>query len=102
MSQATPDGTPEWTLADLRRLPPVIRAQEADAILGMSTSLGKRLRAEGTYPVPVLSLGRHHRVPTAPLLALLGLPVGDLSGLDGNMPVHLTEQDGPIEEEGAA
>ena len=102
MSQVAPGVPPRWTLAALRRLPPTIPAQMADAILGIAFSTGKRLRAAGTYPVPVLSLGRHHRVPAAPLLRLLGVPAGDVSGVDGSMPVHFADGAGPIEEEGAA
>jgi hypothetical protein len=102
MSQVTSSKKPEWTLGDLHSLPPTIPAQQADAIIGMSASTGYRMRAEGTYPVPWLTIGRHHRVLTAPLLTLLGLPTGDLSGLDGSMPVRLADEGGLVVEEGAA
>lgn len=97
-----PGGKPTWTLADLRSLPPTVPAQQADAIIGMSNSTGKRMRAEGTYPVSWLSIGRHHRVPTAPLLAFLGLPLGQASGSDGTMPTRLTDESGTSQKERAA
>lgn len=92
---------PEWTLADLRSLPPTVPARQADSIIGMSISTGKRLRAEGAYPVPWVSIGRHHRVLTAPLLAFLGLRVDDLSDPAGTMPAQAAV-DGVPQQEGAA
>ncbi len=63
------------TYADLAALPPVIAATTADRILGIGTTLGRQLRAQGRYPVPLLAgLGRHHKVSTGALLAYLGLP----------------------------
>jgi predicted DNA-binding transcriptional regulator AlpA len=52
---------------------PTISAEEAFVLLGCGRTSGyDMLRAE-TFPVPVLRLGHKIRIPTAPLLELLGL-----------------------------
>ena len=61
------------TLADAAHLPPTLSVAEAARLLGISRSSGYTLAAQGHFPVPVLRLGRSFRVPTAPLLTLLGL-----------------------------
>ena len=61
------------TLADTAHLPPTLSVAEAARILGISRSAGYTLAAQGQFPIPVLRLGRSFRVPTAPLLTLLGL-----------------------------
>jgi hypothetical protein len=68
------------TLVELTSLPAVIPVNLADHILGISKSLGQRLRREGTYPVRVLALGYHHRISTADLLVYLGLRLDALTG----------------------
>lgn len=50
---------------------PVITAEEAFAELGIDRSTGYRSIREGTFPVPVLRIGRLIRVPVAPLRRLL-------------------------------
>lgn len=52
---------------------PVLTAEEAFAVLGIDRSTGYKAIREGTFPVPVLRIGRLIRVPTAPLAALLQL-----------------------------
>jgi hypothetical protein len=62
------------TLADLAELPPVIPVALADEILGIGSTLSKRLRARGQYPIRLLpQIGRHHKVSTADLLAYLNV-----------------------------
>ena len=57
-----------------RRVPgPTVSVQEAARLLGIGRTLAYRLAAAGELPVPVLRIGRVLRVPTAPLLALLGV-----------------------------
>ena len=46
---------------------------ERSAVLGMGMNLGYQVAAAGEFPVRVLKLGRKLRVPTADLVALLGL-----------------------------
>ena len=63
---------------DLRALPPVLDVPTAGRLLGLGRSAAYDLILAGAWPTPVLRLGRRLRIPTAPLLALLGLPqIGD-------------------------
>jgi hypothetical protein len=55
---------------------PTISAREAFALLGISHFSGYELIRQGKFPVPVLRLGYKLRIPTAPLLELLGLRPG--------------------------
>ena len=52
---------------------PVISADEAFGILGIDRGTGYRAIREGTFPVPVLHIGKLIRVPTVGLLRLLML-----------------------------
>ena len=63
------------TLAQAAKLPASLSLIEAAALLGIGRTHAYNLEAAGQFPVPVLHLGRVIRVPTAPLLDLLGLPV---------------------------
>jgi predicted DNA-binding transcriptional regulator AlpA len=57
---------------ELRALPPVIDLPTAARVLGIGRTVAYRLVRTGEWPTPVLRLGGTIRVPTAPLLALLG------------------------------
>ena len=61
------------TTDDLRALPPVLDVPTAGRLLGLGRSAAYELVLAGAWPTPVLRLGRRLRIPTAPLLALLGL-----------------------------
>lgn len=63
----------QMTIADLRALPPTTDVPTAGRALGMSRTTAYNLVQRGEFPVPVLKLGRQFRVPTADLLALLGV-----------------------------
>ncbi len=52
---------------------PVITADEAFSLLHIDRSTGYKAIKEGTFPVPVLRVGRLIRIPTAPLTRLLEL-----------------------------
>jgi hypothetical protein len=52
---------------------PTLSAEEAFRLLGCGRTSGYQQIREGTFPVRVLRLGRTLKVPTAPLLAALGL-----------------------------
>jgi hypothetical protein len=54
-------------------LRPTIKPEEAFALLGCGRSSGYEQIRQGAFPVPVLRLGYKIRIPTAPLLELLGL-----------------------------
>ena len=61
------------TTDDIRALPPVLDVPTAGRLLGLGRSAAYDLVLAGRWPTPVLRLGRRLRIPTAPLLALLGL-----------------------------
>jgi hypothetical protein len=63
------------TLDELRALPPTIPAELAFKMLGCGRSNGYQQIRDGSFPVPVLRLGRVLKVPTLPLLELLGVRV---------------------------
>ncbi len=62
------------TLAQAAALPTTLSLPEAARLLGIGRTHAYTLAGHGEFPVPVIRLGRIVRVPTAPLLTLLGLP----------------------------
>lgn len=82
------------THTELTNLPPTISVEEAGELLGLSrpsayTQANRFLeKGEG---IPCLRFGRKLRVPTAPLLALLGVsaPVEEQEGVV--VPIHRTQ-----------
>ena len=50
---------------------PVLTAEEAFAELGIDRGTGYKAIRDGTFPVPVIRVGRIIRVPTAALRRLL-------------------------------
>lgn len=54
-------------------LPPVVDVPTAAAVLGVGRSAAYELIRCGQWPTPVLRLGKLIRVPTAPLLELVGV-----------------------------
>jgi hypothetical protein len=46
---------------------PTVSLKEANAILGVGDWAGYKAVNDGTYPVPVIRVGRTIRVPSAPL-----------------------------------
>jgi excisionase family DNA binding protein len=63
----------EMTEERLRALPPVGDVQTAAAVLGIGRSAAYELIHSGDWPTPTLRLGKLIRVPTAPLIELVGL-----------------------------
>ena len=57
-------------------LPAVVDVETAGRMLGVGRGLAYELVRTGRWPTPVLRLGRSIKIPTAPLLALLGQPSG--------------------------
>ena len=51
--------------------------REAATCLGISKSLAYELANSGSFPVPVLRLGRRMVVPRAALMRLLGTPLNE-------------------------
>lgn len=54
-----------------RREPAVLTAEEAFSLLGIDRTTGYKAIRSGTFPVPVVRIGRLIRIPTAPLMSLL-------------------------------
>jgi hypothetical protein len=59
--------------AELLALPAVVGMVTAGRALGIGRTRAFELARRGEFPVPVLRVGATYRVPTAPLLRLLGL-----------------------------
>jgi len=58
---------------DLKSLPPTLDLVTAARLLGIGRTVAYKLVHEGQWPTPVVRVGRIIRVPTAPLLVLLGI-----------------------------
>ena len=83
---ATPDPTGDepttWTTERIRALGATTDLTTAAAILGVSRSAAYKLARRDAFPLPLVRVGAHYRVPTAPLVAALHLPppVGGAGG----------------------
>lgn len=58
---------------DLTNLPPTLDLVEAARLLGIGRTLAYEMVREGTWPTPIIRAGRKIRVPSAPVLQILGL-----------------------------
>jgi predicted DNA-binding transcriptional regulator AlpA len=62
------------TSTDVYDMPPVIDLPAAARLLGIGRTAAYELVRTDAWPTPVLRLGRLVRIPSAPLLDLLGIP----------------------------
>ena len=62
------------SLQELRALPAVVDLLTAARAFGVGRTRAYELAARGEFPCRVLRIGGTYRVPTADLLAVLGLP----------------------------
>ncbi len=62
-----------WTPEQVRALGVVTDLVTAGGVLGIGRTSAHELARRGEFPVPVLRVGARYAVPTAALLALLGL-----------------------------
>ncbi len=69
---------------ELTALPAVVDVSTAAQALGLGKTAAYELIRCGLWPTPVLRLGKSIRIPTAPLLALLGLPSEATSDTSGS------------------
>ena len=77
------------TLAEVASLPAVTDLVTAGQALGLGRTKAYELARAGQFPCPVIRAGKTWLVPTAGLLALLGLPVpGAGSGTGHGEPVR--------------
>lgn len=60
-------------LAQVQALPPVVDVPTAAALLGIGRTAAYELIRTDNWPTPVVRLGKLIRVPTAPLLELVGV-----------------------------
>lgn len=67
--------TPSLTLAEVAALPAVTDLVTAGRALGLGRTRAYELARAGRFPCPVIRAGKTWLVPTAGLLAVLGLPV---------------------------
>ncbi|MGW5878797.1 helix-turn-helix domain-containing protein [Nocardiopsis terrae] len=67
-------------LDEIGRLPVVLEPVEAGRMLGLGRTTTYRLLREGSFPVLALRVGRTWRIPTAGVLAHLGLEPPSTSG----------------------
>lgn len=58
-------------VADLYRLPPTVKVPEAGRFWGLGREASRSLARAGTFPVPVLALGRRQVCTRASLIAAL-------------------------------
>jgi len=58
---------------EVSRLPVVVDLVTAARALGIGRTVAYQLVREGAWPTPVLRIGNQIKVPSAPLLALVGL-----------------------------
>jgi predicted DNA-binding transcriptional regulator AlpA len=63
----------EMTHEELLALPPLLTVEAAGRVLGVGKTKAYALVRRGEFPSPVLKLGETLKVPTEPLLNLLGL-----------------------------
>ena len=63
------------TLGEIAELPITLDVEMAGRLLGIGRTTAYRLVADGQFPCRVLPVGGQWRVPTADLLATLGLPL---------------------------
>ena len=77
------------TLEEVRNLPAVIDLRTAARAFGLGRTRAYELAARGAFPCRVLRVGGTYRVPTAGLLAALGLPSPPAAD-DGGSPVDTT------------
>lgn len=61
-----------FTRADLERLPAALDVPTAARVLGIGRTMAYDLVRTGQWPTPVVRIGRLVKIPTAPLVALLG------------------------------
>jgi predicted DNA-binding transcriptional regulator AlpA len=61
----------------LMALPAVIDVPTAASVLGLSRTTAYELIRVGRWPTPVLRLGKLIRLPTGPILDLLGVQRGE-------------------------
>lgn len=63
------------TLAEVGDLPTVLDTEQVAELFGICTRTVREQTAAGTFPVPVIRIGRALRWPTSSVLRVLGIDV---------------------------
>lgn len=71
---------------EIRQLPAVVDLVTAARMLGIGRTVAYQLVRQGVWPTPVLRLGHQIKVPSAPLLELLGLSPDPPPGMSETPP----------------
>src|SRR5258708_13126911 len=74
-------------LSELGSLPQIVDLLTAAGLLAIGRTTGYALARAGRFPVPVLRIGASYKVPTAPLLELLGRPAPEARSATASSPV---------------
>ena len=82
----TPTTAPLDTIPVVAGLPAVVSAEDAFAALGIDKTTGYRSVRAGTFPVPVIRVGRLIRFPRAALCQLIEFGNGDMGTDDDYRP----------------
>ncbi|MCI2238081.1 helix-turn-helix domain-containing protein [Paenibacillus sp. TRM 82003] len=64
---------PQFNTDEIRELPPVVDVPTAAKVLGIGRTAAYELIRTNAWPTPVVRLGKLIRVPSAPLLELVGV-----------------------------
>ncbi|MDT3441298.1 DNA-binding protein [Pseudofrankia sp. BMG5.37] len=75
MANATAEADTLWTPERVRGLGVRTDLRTACNVIGIGESVGYRMAKRGTFPVPLIKVGRNYVVPVARLLELLGIDV---------------------------
>lgn len=62
-----------FTRAEVLALPAALDVETAARVFGVGLTTARDLVRRGQWPSPVLRVGRQYRIPTAPLLEVLGI-----------------------------
>jgi len=65
------------TATEVRALPAVVDVVTAGEVLGIGRTVAYELVRTDRFPTPVLRVGRQIKIPTAYLIALIGLDPGN-------------------------
>lgn len=63
----------QMTVEKAQNIPPVVDVATAAAVLGIGRTAAYELIRLGNWPTPILRLGKLIRIPSAPLLELVGV-----------------------------
>ena len=81
------------TFTEVFDLPVAIDLRTAARALGICTQTAYRLIRRGVFPCPVVRVGGRFRVPTTPLLRVLGIEERPVYAVDLEAGMHAEQND---------